>query len=220
MAFGIKVQKRKAVPTVGNERGVFIERSRSVSVSATGLAKLQTVADYQFGADAGAALFPPDDELTVRRTKSGRPEQVLIGGERIVSYGTDGRFTLGLAGGRRLANTLDRPQCRVAVGAESVPFVCDGKNAFAKFVRRVDPAVRAGDEVLVVFGGSVDDRGADTNAVVGDGEGDGTGADDGSAGADPDALLAVGRAELPAGAMLDFETGMAVKVRHGTGDEP
>ena len=83
----------------------------------------------------------------------------------------------------RLREALEFPAYRVVVGDESEPFVRDGKNAFAKFVNSVDPAVRQGDEVLIVDG------------------------DDG--------LLAVGRAELSASAMEDFETGMAVKVREG-----
>ena len=148
---------------------------------ATDVDALETVADYQFGAGAGAALFEGD--LVVQRTGSGRPQQILADGDRIVSYGTDGRFTLGVAGGRRLRTTLDPPAARVVVGDESAPFLREGRNVFAKFVRRVDPAVRPGDEVLVEH-------------------------DDGD-------LLAVGRAELSADAMADFDTGMAVKVRNG-----
>jgi uncharacterized protein with predicted RNA binding PUA domain len=159
------------------------------------LPRLRTVADYQFGAGAGDALF--DEEVTVRHTSSGRPEQVLSDGERLVSYGTDGRFTLGLAGGRRLRRALSPPAYRVVVGDESEPFVRDGKNVFAKFVSRVDPAVRPGDEVLVVH-----ERAADR---------EGRAAED---------LLAVGRAELPAKGMLDFESGMAVKVRDAAGPAP
>jgi len=149
---------------------------------------LRTVADYQFGAGAGAALFPEAD-LVAARTSSGRPQQLFTAGgqsdgRRLVSYGTDGRFTLGLAGGRRLHESLGRPT--VAVGEESVPFVRDGKNAFARFVQGVDDDVRPGDEVLVVHDGS---------------------------------LLAVGRAELPADAMRAFDTGVAVSVREGAGDD-
>jgi uncharacterized protein with predicted RNA binding PUA domain len=149
--------------------------------------ELRTVADYQFGAGAGAALFPPDAEaeLTLHRSTGGRPRQVVAPEGRVVSYGTDGRFTLGAAGGRRLHAALDPPAYRVVVGDESEPYVRDGANAFAKFVRDVDPAVRPGDEVLVVH-----ERGD---------------------------LLGVGRAELPAGAMRDFGTGMAVKTREGVG---
>ena len=147
----------------------------------TGLEELRTVADYQFGAGAGEALFPPSEPLSVKRTSSGRPQQVHAGGDRLVSFGTDGRFTLGIAGGRRLASALPSPAYRVIVDDESEPFVREGKNVFAKFVRGVGPEIRPGDEVLVVH-----ERGA---------------------------LLAVGRAELGADAIADFETGMAVHVR-------
>ena len=142
---------------------------------------LETVADYQFGPGAGAALLEGD--VVVQRTSSGRPQQIIADGERVLSYGTDGRFTLGAAGGRRLQSALEPPAYRVVVGDDSEPFVRDGKNVFAKFVRTVDPDVRPGDEVLVEHY-----------------DGD---------------LLAVGRAELSADAMRDFETGMAVKVREG-----
>lgn len=145
---------------------------------------LRTVADYQFGAGAGDALFPPAERVEVRRSSTGRPQQVARDdGERLVSVGLHGRFTLGAAGGRRLVDDLEHPAARVVVGDDSEPFVRDGKNVFAKFVRTVDPDVRAGDEVAVVH-------------------------DDGG-------LLAVGRAELDAGSMLDFDTGMAVMVREG-----
>lgn len=148
--------------------------------------KMRTVADYQFGAGAGAALFPETDEYAIKWSSSGRPQQVLADGERIVSLGVDGRFTLGLEGGRRL-QALDHPRNRVVVGDDSEPFVRDGRNAFAKFVTVADPDVRADDEVLVVH-----ERGE---------------------------LLGVGRAELAADAMVDFESGMAVKVRDGADGE-
>ncbi|MGM0591815.1 MAG: PUA domain-containing protein [Halobacteriota archaeon] len=150
------------------------------------IADLRTIADYQFGAGAGTALFPADASIELTRSSSGRPRQVSVGGARVVSYATDGRFTLALDGGRRLVAALSAPAYRVVVGDESDPFVREGKNAFAKFVRDVDPAVRPGDEVVVVD--------------------------------DDDRLLGVGRAELAAEAMLDFDSGMAVKVREGAGE--
>ena len=116
--------------------------------------RLRTLADYQFGRGAGRALFGDGDgsdgDIVVRRTSTGRPQQVLADGDRLVSYGTDGRFTLGVAGGRRLHAALSQPAYRVVVGDESEPFVRDGANAFAKFVTDVDPGIRPGDEVLVV----------------------------------------------------------------------
>jgi uncharacterized protein with predicted RNA binding PUA domain len=146
-----------------------------------GLAALETIADYQFGTGAGAALF--DGSVDIQRTSSGRPQQVLVDGQRVVSYGTDGRVTLGAAGGHRLQRALDPPAYRIVVGDDSEPFVREERNVFAKFVQAVDPAVRPGDEVLVEHY-----------------DGD---------------LLAVGRAELAADGMGEFDTGMAVSVRDG-----
>ncbi len=112
--------------------------------------QLRTVADYQFGRGAGAALFPAEESLRIDRTSSGRPSQVHAEAGRVVTYAVDGRFTLGVEGGRRLLAALDPPAYRVVVGEESEPFVRDGKNAFAKFVRDADPRIRPGDEVVVV----------------------------------------------------------------------
>ena len=69
------------------------------------LDRLRTIADYQFGVGAGTALFPPAEDFEVTHSTSGRPRQVRAESERLVSYGTDGRFTLGLEGGRRLPRT-------------------------------------------------------------------------------------------------------------------
>ena len=149
--------------------------------------QLRTIADYQFGTGAGDALFPADEEFAVSRSKTGRAVQISADDERIVSVGTDGRFTLGLEGGRRLVESLDPPAYRVVIGDESEPFVREGKNVFAKFVQTVDPDVRPGDEVVVVH--------------------------------EAGHVVAVGRAELDAQGIVDFDTGMAVKVREGAPDE-
>ena len=142
------------------------------------LRALRVSADYQFGAGVGNVLFPPDEPITVRHSSGGRPRQVLAGdvdetpgspaGDRLVTYGTDGRFTLGQTGARRVQAALSPPSSRVVVGDESEPYVRDGRNAFAKFV--VDECDRP---------------------------------------------LAVGRAELSGAEALAFDSGAAVKVRHG-----
>lgn len=111
------------------------------------IAELRMVADYQFGAGAGAALFPPDASLSITRTSSGRPRQIHDDGKRLATYGTDGRFRLGIEGGRRLHRAFEG--YRVVVGEESESYVRDGRNAFAKFVVAVDDAIRPRDEVLV-----------------------------------------------------------------------
>ncbi|WP_276251399.1 PUA domain-containing protein [Haloarcula rara] len=109
---------------------------------------LRRGADYQFGRGAGAALL--EDAVEVTHTSSGRPRQVHADDGRIATYATDGRFVLGLAGGRRLLEAFDAPAHRVVVGDESEPFVREGRNTFAKFVKQADPSIRPGDETLVV----------------------------------------------------------------------
>ena len=149
-----------------------------------GADRLRRIADYQFGRGAGQAMFPDEDHYDLKRSTSDRIRQVRTSAGRIVSVGVDGRFTLGIDGGRRLAAAFEPPVCRVAVNEDSVPFVRDGRNAFARFVTDADPSIRSGDEVCVVHDGR---------------------------------LLGVGRAELSASAMADFDTGMAVMVREGAG---
>jgi len=106
-------------------------------------------AEYQFGR-GGAALFPSRSAVEITHTSSGRPRQVHADEGRVATYATDGRFVLGLAGGRRLLDTFEAPRHRVVVGSESEPFVREGRNTFAKFVKRSDPDLRPGDEAVVV----------------------------------------------------------------------
>jgi uncharacterized protein with predicted RNA binding PUA domain len=114
---------------------------------------MRTVADYQFGSGAGTALFAPEESLSMTRTSSGRPRQLRADGQRIATYETDGRFRLGMAGGRRL-QAADIGS-RVVVGDESKPYVSEGRNAFAKFVIDADDAIRPRDDVLVEHSGGV-----------------------------------------------------------------
>jgi len=111
-------------------------------------AMLTRVADYQWGQGAGTALFD-DGDPEVTHTSSGRPRQVIGENGRLVTYATDGRFTLGVDGGRRLSEGLSDGRYQVVVGDESEPFVREGRNAFAKFVTEADPAIRPGDEVVL-----------------------------------------------------------------------
>jgi len=110
---------------------------------------LRRVADYQFGRGAGASMFPSPGDLTITQTSSGRPRQVRADEGRLVTYGTDGRLRLGVAGGKRLQGALDPPAYRVVVGDESEPFVLEGRNVFAKFVSVAGDEIRPRDEVLV-----------------------------------------------------------------------
>lgn len=113
--------------------------------------RVQVIADFQFGKGAGEALFPEGCEVILSRT--GRVRQISFCGKRLVTVrAKDGRFTLGIDGALRLLPVLRPPAYRVVVSDDVAGFIRQGKNTFAKHVTAADPAIRAGDEVMVVDG--------------------------------------------------------------------
>ena len=115
------------------------------------LARVRTIADYQFGNGAGTGLFPEECEFQLSQT--GRVRQILLNGERIATVrARDGRLTLSYRGAGRLRETIPPPGYRVSIDPSVSDFVAKGKTAFAKHVKAADPGIRAGDEVLVVTG--------------------------------------------------------------------
>ncbi len=113
-----------------------------------GLEKLKTIANYQFGKNAGGALFPENIEF--KKSKTGRIRQIFYKENRIASLRQDGRLALGKKGGYRLHSFFNPPKLRIQFGEESVPYIREGKSGFAKFVQKVDPEIKAKDETLVV----------------------------------------------------------------------
>ncbi len=121
--------------------------SRAVDWNAS---RVRATADYQFGRGAADALL--DGTISYVISKNTRKvRNVLVEGEHVVSLrAEDGLFTLKAAGARRLHRAFRPPSLRIVVEADAVPFVREGKNVFAKFVREADPELRPGDESLVV----------------------------------------------------------------------
>ena len=113
--------------------------------------RVQIIADFQFGKGAGEALFPEGCEVILSRT--GRVRQITLRGKRLATVrAKDGRFTLGIDGALRLLAALRPPAYRVVASGDVAEFIRQGKNTFAKHVIAADPAIRAGDEVMVVDG--------------------------------------------------------------------
>ena len=72
------------------------------------LARVQAIADYQFGSLAGTGLFPEGCEFLLSTT--GRIRQILYGGVRLATIrASDGRLTLGMEGARRSMRSSLRP---------------------------------------------------------------------------------------------------------------
>ncbi|MBZ2166953.1 tRNA guanosine(15) transglycosylase TgtA [Methanobacterium sp. VT] len=112
--------------------------------------KINCIADYQFGAGSGKALFPGEVKI-VKSRKTGKirhiyEEDVLIATLRA----TDSVFVLDRDGARRLHSHIDYPEKRVVVNADADPFAREGKSIFAKFVIDCDINIRTNDEVLIV----------------------------------------------------------------------
>jgi uncharacterized protein with predicted RNA binding PUA domain len=115
------------------------------------LRRVQVIADFQFGGKCGTCLFP--EGCTFILSTTGRIRQILFLGKRLATVrASDGRLTLGIEGAKRLQAVLPPPGYRVVIRDDVAEFVAQAKNAFAKHVVTVDPAICAGDEVLVVAG--------------------------------------------------------------------
>jgi uncharacterized protein with predicted RNA binding PUA domain len=113
------------------------------------LSRVRTIAEFQFGRGTGRDLFP--DSCRFITSRRGEVRQVLLEGERLATLRAhDGRLTLGLAGGRRLHEIRPGMIGRVVVREDVKSFIACGKNLFCKHVIQADPAIHAGDEVLII----------------------------------------------------------------------
>ncbi|MGI0149015.1 MAG: PUA domain-containing protein, partial [Thermoplasmata archaeon] len=112
--------------------------------------RVRATADFQFGLGASDALLDGTVSYVVSKN-TGKIRNVFVDGEHVLSLrAEDGLFTLKIAGARRLHKAFPIPRLRVIVEEDAAPFHREGKNVFAKFVTDADPAVRPGDEALVV----------------------------------------------------------------------
>ena len=149
--------------------------------------RIRSIADYQYGEGVGSKLFPDNVKIEYSHS-TGRIRYINLNGERIATLRpTDGMLSLSIGAARTLAKNVPLAPCFVTVRQDVAEFVADGGDVFAAHVVKVDPEIRARDEVIVLD---------ETGQVV-----------------------AVGRAFLSSSEMIAFKTGVAVKVRHGKGNE-
>ncbi len=114
------------------------------------LASLRTIADYQFGPPAGRLLIP-DDVLVAVSPNTLRIRNVVWRGRILATLrAQDGLYSLSIEGAKLLNQGIPEPRLRVYVEGGVAEYIARGRNVFAKHVVRVDPGIRAGDEVLVV----------------------------------------------------------------------
>ena len=112
--------------------------------------RAKAIANYQFGIDVADAMFRGKIEI-VKSRKTGKIRNVISDGEHILSLRAgDGLYTLRPEGAQRILERIPSPTMRVVVNDDSVPFVSEGRNAFAQFVLEADEGIRPMDEVIVV----------------------------------------------------------------------
>jgi len=114
------------------------------------LERVRMIADYQFQAGAGRALFDGQVRV-VKSRKTGKIRHLYQGEDLIATLrASDGVLVLAALGAKRLHQYLPYPLNRVVVNEEAEPFAREGKSIFAKFVIDCDIDIHAQEEVLIV----------------------------------------------------------------------
>jgi uncharacterized protein with predicted RNA binding PUA domain len=114
------------------------------------LAKVRSIADYQFGKGVGAKLFPDNIEIQYS-PRTGRIRYINLDSERLATLRpTDGVLSLSLKAAQLMAKNTPFAKCFVTVKNEVSRFVAAGGDVFAVHVVKVDSEVGAKDEVIAL----------------------------------------------------------------------
>ena len=114
------------------------------------LAKIRSIADYQFGKGVGLKLFSENVRIE-HSPKTGRIRFISLEGSRLATLRpTDGLLSLSIKAAKYIMENAAFAHCLVAVKNDVSTFIAEGGDVFAVHVVKVDPEIRAGDEVIVV----------------------------------------------------------------------
>ena len=114
------------------------------------LAKVRSIADYQFGKGVGELLFPDNIEIQYS-PRTGRIRYINLDGERLATLRpTDGVLSLSLKAAKFMAQKTPFAKCFVTVKTEVSKFIAEGGDVFAVHVVKVDTEVGAKDEVIAL----------------------------------------------------------------------
>jgi 7-cyano-7-deazaguanine tRNA-ribosyltransferase len=140
-----------AVMWDGEETESFLDSiDKSHGVFDIDRARIASVLRMQFGSGAAAAVEGAPLSF-VKSRSTGRIRNVLVNGVHAFSIRAgDGYISLTDEGAKLLHGVLPYPGYRVKVDVDAIPFIQKGSNVFAKFVLDCDPAIRPGDEAMVV----------------------------------------------------------------------
>jgi uncharacterized protein with predicted RNA binding PUA domain len=120
------------------------------------LKRIRAVADYQFGKGVGVKLFPDGVRILFSK-RTGRVRYVYLEDEHLATLRpTDGFFSLGIYGAKRVVERAPQALCFVTVRRDVSPFIVEGGDVFAAHVLKADAHIRAKDEVIIIdHGGNV-----------------------------------------------------------------
>ncbi len=114
------------------------------------LAKVRSIADYQFGKGVGAKLFPENIEIQFS-PRTGRIRYINLNGERLATLRpTDGLLSLSIKAAQFMAQNTPFAKCFVTVKNDVSKYIAEGGDVFAVHVVKVDDEVGAKDEVIAV----------------------------------------------------------------------
>jgi len=114
------------------------------------LAKVRSIADYQFGKGVGTQLFPDNIEIQYS-PRTGRIRYINLKGERLATLRpTDGLLSLSLKAAVFMAEKTPFAKCFVTVQNGVSKFIAAGGDVFAVHVVKVDAEVGAKDEVIAL----------------------------------------------------------------------
>jgi uncharacterized protein with predicted RNA binding PUA domain len=114
------------------------------------LAKVRSIADYQFGKGVGILLFPSNVEIQYS-PRTGRIRFINLNGERLATLRpTDGVLSLSIKAAIFMAEKTPFAKCFVTVKNDVSKFIAEGGDVFAVHVVKVDDEVGAKDEVIAL----------------------------------------------------------------------
>ncbi len=114
------------------------------------LAKIRSIADYQFGKGVGLELFPSNIQIQYS-PRTGRIRYINLDGERLATLRpTDGVLSLSIKAAVSMAKKTPFAKCFVTVKNDVSKFIAEGGDVFAVHVVKVNGQVGARDEVIVL----------------------------------------------------------------------
>jgi uncharacterized protein with predicted RNA binding PUA domain len=128
----------------------IVVEGKAMNLIDDALLRVRSVADYQFGQGAGRLLFPATVDIQFSKA-TGRIRYVNLNGKRLATLRpTDGLLSLSVAAAHLMVERLGFSRYLVTVRSDVSEFVAEGGDVFAAHVVKVDEAIHAKDEVIVV----------------------------------------------------------------------